>query len=180
MLGGKKLRRKSLKGNFGERPNSFSANRLAVREFGSNRSNFSLQFWLSGRDDFSGGRAGRCGDFRLRNTLRFENSNEIQSLTLKLFGDFSAIFRSAKFIRRTAFAIILTDDELQNRNSRCHTGICFFDVEDENAWSEGRAGMLYRDLIPVSFGGSFVASHISIPEGVKFPITCIFTDFGFR
>lgn len=30
---------------------------------------------------------------------------------------------------------------------------------------EGRAGMLYRDLIPGRFGGRVIASHISIPEG---------------
>jgi len=30
---------------------------------------------------------------------------------------------------------------------------------------EGRAGMLYRDLIPGRLGGRFIASHISIPRG---------------
>ena len=30
---------------------------------------------------------------------------------------------------------------------------------------EGRAGMLYRDLIPGRLGGRFIASHITIPEG---------------
>jgi mannose-6-phosphate isomerase-like protein (cupin superfamily) len=29
----------------------------------------------------------------------------------------------------------------------------------------GRAGMLYRDLIPSRLGGRFIASHISIPDG---------------
>jgi quercetin dioxygenase-like cupin family protein len=29
----------------------------------------------------------------------------------------------------------------------------------------GRAGMLYRDLIPSRLGGRFIASHITIPEG---------------
>jgi quercetin dioxygenase-like cupin family protein len=31
--------------------------------------------------------------------------------------------------------------------------------------ARGRAGMLYRDLIPNRFGGRYIASHISIPEG---------------
>jgi mannose-6-phosphate isomerase-like protein (cupin superfamily) len=31
--------------------------------------------------------------------------------------------------------------------------------------AQGRAGMLYRDLVPSRFGGRYVASHISIPEG---------------
>jgi mannose-6-phosphate isomerase-like protein (cupin superfamily) len=30
---------------------------------------------------------------------------------------------------------------------------------------EGRAGMLYRDLIPSRLGGRYIASHISIPHG---------------
>jgi mannose-6-phosphate isomerase-like protein (cupin superfamily) len=30
---------------------------------------------------------------------------------------------------------------------------------------EGRAGMLYRDLIPGRLGGRFIASHITIPDG---------------
>jgi quercetin dioxygenase-like cupin family protein len=31
--------------------------------------------------------------------------------------------------------------------------------------SEGRAGMVYRDLIPGRLGGRFIASHITIPQG---------------
>ncbi|MEO7864967.1 MAG: hypothetical protein ABIR63_03740 [Sphingomicrobium sp.] len=31
--------------------------------------------------------------------------------------------------------------------------------------AEGRAGMLYRDLIPGRLGGQYIASHITIPEG---------------
>jgi uncharacterized protein YjlB len=30
---------------------------------------------------------------------------------------------------------------------------------------EGRAGMIYRDLIPSRLGGRFIASHIALPEG---------------
>jgi len=40
---------------------------------------------------------------------------------------------------------------------------------DEDSWSPGRAGMLYRDLIPDRQGGRFVASHIRIPEGGPVP-----------
>jgi quercetin dioxygenase-like cupin family protein len=32
-------------------------------------------------------------------------------------------------------------------------------------WGEGRAGMLYRDLIPSRLGGRYIASHISVPDG---------------
>ena len=33
-----------------------------------------------------------------------------------------------------------------------------------DAWSQGRAGMLYRDLIPGRLGGRFIASQIRIPN----------------
>ncbi|HET6969949.1 MAG TPA: cupin domain-containing protein [Phenylobacterium sp.] len=36
---------------------------------------------------------------------------------------------------------------------------------DGPAAGQGRAGMLYRDLIPSRLGGRFIASHISIPQG---------------
>jgi mannose-6-phosphate isomerase-like protein (cupin superfamily) len=34
-----------------------------------------------------------------------------------------------------------------------------------SAGAEGRAGMLYRDLIPSRLGGRYIASHIVIPDG---------------
>ncbi|HXA39605.1 MAG TPA: hypothetical protein VNW53_11435 [Phenylobacterium sp.] len=36
---------------------------------------------------------------------------------------------------------------------------------DSPGAGEGRAGMLYRDLIPGRLGGRFIASHIAIPDG---------------
>ncbi|MGH9336014.1 MAG: cupin domain-containing protein, partial [Vicinamibacteria bacterium] len=39
----------------------------------------------------------------------------------------------------------------------------------EAAWGTGRAGMRYRDLVPDRQGGSFIASHIQIPEGGPVP-----------
>ena len=40
---------------------------------------------------------------------------------------------------------------------------------EASAWVKGRAGMLYRDLIPGRQGGRYVASHIRIPEGGPVP-----------
>lgn len=40
---------------------------------------------------------------------------------------------------------------------------------EESKWTEGRAGMQYRDLIPGRLGGAVVASHIRIPEGGPVP-----------
>lgn len=36
-------------------------------------------------------------------------------------------------------------------------------------WGTGRAGMLYRDLVPDRQGGRFIASHIRIEEGGPVP-----------
>ena len=40
---------------------------------------------------------------------------------------------------------------------------------DAATWSEGRAGMLYRDLLPERHGGAYVASRIRIPTGGEVP-----------
>jgi len=42
-------------------------------------------------------------------------------------------------------------------------------LEGAGSWGVGRAGMLYRDLIPGRLGGRFVASHIRIPQGGPVP-----------
>ena len=39
----------------------------------------------------------------------------------------------------------------------------------DGAWSSGRAGMQYRDLVPGRVGGHLVASHIRIPQGGPVP-----------
>ena len=39
----------------------------------------------------------------------------------------------------------------------------------QESWVTGRAGMLYRDLIPGRQGGRFIASHIRIPDGGPVP-----------
>ena len=40
---------------------------------------------------------------------------------------------------------------------------------EDGDWVCGRAGMLYRDLIPCRLGGRFIASHIRIPSGGSVP-----------
>lgn len=44
-----------------------------------------------------------------------------------------------------------------------------FSPAREDGWSVGRAGMLYRDLIPSRQGGRVIASHIRIPDGGPVP-----------
>lgn len=40
---------------------------------------------------------------------------------------------------------------------------------DDARWGTGRAGMRYRDLVPDRQGGSFIASHVQIPDGGPVP-----------
>ena len=40
---------------------------------------------------------------------------------------------------------------------------------EEASWGAGRAGLLYRDLIPDRQGGRFIASHIRVPKGGPVP-----------
>lgn len=42
-------------------------------------------------------------------------------------------------------------------------------LHDDAHWIVGRAGMRYRDLIPGRLGGSFIASHIHIPDAGPVP-----------
>jgi len=42
-------------------------------------------------------------------------------------------------------------------------------LQDNDPWVIGRAGMLYRDLIPDRLGGGIIASHIRIPDGGPVP-----------
>lgn len=51
---------------------------------------------------------------------------------------------------------------------------------DGDAWVVGRAGMLYRDLIPGRLGGAAIASHIRIPDPGPVPDLVHFHDVAFQ
>ena len=53
-------------------------------------------------------------------------------------------------------------------------------LEDSDPWVIGRAGMLYRDLIPDRLGGSIMASHIRIPKGGPVPDVVHYHTIGFQ
>ncbi len=104
-------------------------------------------------------------------TLRLEESAENLPLTLRLFGDFSALsFDAPREIHSPdGVRVILTD---VNSSIEIPDGTREFvlsKLDGGDVWNAGRAGMLYRDLIPSRLGGRFVASHISIPEGGEIP-----------
>lgn len=53
-------------------------------------------------------------------------------------------------------------------------------LTNNDPWVIGRAGMLYRDLIPDRLGGSIIASHINIPEGGPVPDMVHYHTIGFQ
>ncbi len=53
-------------------------------------------------------------------------------------------------------------------------------LQDKDPWIIGRAGMLYRDLIPDRLGGSIMASHIRIPKGGPVPDMVHYHTIGFQ
>ena len=53
-------------------------------------------------------------------------------------------------------------------------------LQDKEPWVIGRAGMLYRDLIPDRLGGSIIASHIRIPQGGPVPDMVHYHTIGFQ
>jgi quercetin dioxygenase-like cupin family protein len=52
-------------------------------------------------------------------------------------------------------------------------------LADQAPWVIGRAGMMYRDLVPDRLGGAMIASHIRVPDG-KVPDMVHFHKVGFQ
>ncbi len=100
--------------------------------------------------------------------LRLEESGEKPSLTLNLIGDFSGEIER-EIVSPDGVRVNLIDE---NSSVEIPEGTDEFVVsmlDGDDSWSVGRAGMLYRDLIPSRLGGRFIASHIQIPVGGEVP-----------
>lgn len=106
-------------------------------------------------------------------TLRLENSPENQSspITLRLLGDFSMLPAETprEIYSPDGVRVILTDAESPIEIPDGTQEFVVSTFEGENSWSEGRAGMQYRDLIAGRLGGRFIASHILLREGGEIP-----------
>ena len=99
--------------------------------------------------------------------LRLEKSSQVEALTLRLIGEFDT--GETEIISPDGVRVLLIDENSPAKISAAVQEFVVSTLENESSLSEGRAGMLYRDLIPSRLGGKFVASHISIPEGGEIP-----------
>ncbi|MBA2620625.1 MAG: cupin domain-containing protein [Acidobacteria bacterium] len=103
--------------------------------------------------------------------LRLETSGEKLPLVLRLGGDFSSLpfVAPREIVSPDGVRVQFFDAESLVEIPDGTQEFIVTTASGENAWSAGRAGMLYRDLIPGRLGDRFVASHISIPEGGEIP-----------
>lgn len=101
-------------------------------------------------------------------SLRLENSFEKLPLTINLIGNFSDELER-EIYSPDGVCVRLLDEKSEIEIPKMVQEFVISTLENENAWSVGRAGMLYRDLIPSRLGGRFIASHIRIPVGGDVP-----------
>ncbi len=100
--------------------------------------------------------------------LRLEESIEKQELTLNLIGDFSGE-TEREIVSPDGVRVRLIDAKSAVEIPEGTNEFVVSTLDGDDSWSIGRAGMLYRDLIPGRLGGRFVASHIRIPVGGEVP-----------
>ncbi|WP_299214473.1 hypothetical protein [uncultured Dokdonia sp.] len=78
----------------------------------------------------------------------------------------------------TVIHILPRTQTLVTPSTQHHFEVC--KLSEASSWVIGRAGMLYRDLIPDRLGGSIIASHISIPKGGPVPDMVHYHTIGFQ
>jgi quercetin dioxygenase-like cupin family protein len=61
------------------------------------------------------------------------------------------------------------NDEIVRLIHNCGPASLAADTAGSNDWITGRAGMMYRDLLPDRLGGKLIASHIRLTEGGTVP-----------
>lgn len=115
-------------------------------------------------------------------SIRLDSAADGAPVTLYLLTDDPSLINGGQ---ASAVAPNGTRIEVHPKSYRLHTPPTrhAFEVrqlKDNDSWVIGRAGMLYRDLIPDRLGGSIIASHISIPQGGPVPDMVHYHTIGFQ
>lgn len=103
--------------------------------------------------------------------LRLEAAEQSWPVTVRIIGNPEAFpeAKNGKIAGPGGLRVLIADEQAGYSLPDGEDTFIVTRFEGENGWGVGRAGMLYRDLIPGRLGGRFIASHIRIPEGGPVP-----------
>lgn len=101
--------------------------------------------------------------------LRLERGSDLAPVTLRLTSNDPAFATQIDMTAPNGARIIVAPKDKGYVLPPVDQTFVFQPIGDTPDWGAGRAGMLYRDLIPNRQGGRFIASHIKIPSGGPVP-----------
>jgi quercetin dioxygenase-like cupin family protein len=101
--------------------------------------------------------------------LRLEHKAEPAAVTLRLTSTDPAFKAPVDITAPNGARVIIAPKDKGYILPPIDQSFVFQPFGEEPDWGAGRAGMLYRDLIPNRQGGRFIASHIKIPTGGPVP-----------
>lgn len=95
--------------------------------------------------------------------LRLEETNEVYPVRINLIGDFGE--NAGEILSPDGARIFLINEKNALEIPDAVREFVVSKIGAENSFTVGRAGMLYRDLIPSRLNGRYIASHIRIETG---------------
>ncbi|WP_425405815.1 cupin domain-containing protein [Hwanghaeella sp.] len=101
--------------------------------------------------------------------LRLERGSDSAAVTLRLTSADPAFKAPIDLVAPNGARIIIAPKGMGYTLPPIDQSFVFQPIGETPDWGAGRAGMLYRDLIPNRQGGRFIASHIKIPVGGPVP-----------
>ncbi len=103
--------------------------------------------------------------------LRLEAADQSWPVTLRVAADLADFpeAKNGKIVGPGGLRVVIVQERSELAIPEGEQRFIVTRFEGENGWGVGRAGMLYRDLIPGRLGGRFIASHIRIPDGGPVP-----------
>lgn len=101
--------------------------------------------------------------------LRLERGSELAPVTLRLTSNDPGFEAPVDMTAPNGARIIVAPKDKGYVLPPVDQSFVFQPIGETPNWGAGRAGMLYRDLIPNRQGGRFIASHIQIPSGGPVP-----------
>ena len=103
--------------------------------------------------------------------IRIEQGTDLPSHTLRLNCDLTSVSLDdgEEILAPNGTRILIKEANAPLSIPAEDPALVISKLNQGGAWITGRAGMLYRDLIPNRQGGRFIVSHIKIPRGGVVP-----------